>query len=94
MTLHPYSDVLAYSGTATRRRDARRRVRNALGTSRDQAPSAMTALDAALALSQLLEDATAGNLSLRVQRGNAVATISLREAREVVKEAIAARSGS
>jgi hypothetical protein len=50
--------------TAGARKDARRRIRNTLGTSRDPAPDAVKALRAAGDLHELLRDASDGRFEL------------------------------
>lgn len=61
------SEILAYDGTKTRRKEHRRDVRNVLGTSSDAAPNAVETLRAARSLSALLLDATAGTMELVVK---------------------------
>lgn len=88
MTIYsPYSDALAYRGTATRRREMRQKVRNILGTSRDQAPSARRTLDALVQLDHILRDATAGAMRVTIHVGTD--ELSVIQARDRVAQALA-----
>lgn len=55
--------------SATRRRELRMKVRNALGVSSDRAPGPSDAMRAAYAMDDLLRRATNQRYSLRVFRG-------------------------
>ena len=54
------------NGTATRRRELRRRMRNGLGTTRDSAPEAVEALYVAHNANELLELATDGRFGVAI----------------------------
>lgn len=53
--------------SATERRELRRKIRNVLGTSREEAPGAMEAIMVVQQAQRLLELATGGELSLRLE---------------------------
>ena len=77
--------ISAMPGTATRRRELRRLIRNRLGTSRQPAPDLIDTLVTADNLSELLRLASGGQMTLRVQNFNYASTISLREALAVAR---------
>lgn len=60
-----YEDF-AYTGSKTRRKDYRRRIRNILGTSSDDAPTILHALDAARELGALVDVASGGRFGIAV----------------------------
>lgn len=64
-------EISAYDGTKGKRREARQRVRNILGTSSDVAPNARRAFRAASQLDMLIRDATAGEFTLQLTRNGA-----------------------
>lgn len=53
--------------SATKRRDLRRKIRNALGTSSDRAPGPETAIRAAGEMADLLAAATNGTYTIQIQ---------------------------
>lgn len=56
------------SGTRTRRRDARRDLRRIIGTSSDDAPGLLAALDAAEQLRRIIDMASGGRYGLAIVR--------------------------
>lgn len=60
--------ALPHDGTKTRRKDARRSVRNVLGTSSDNAPTLAQALEAADHLKRIIDLASGGRYGLAVVR--------------------------
>lgn len=62
-------DITPRFQSATQRRDLRRKIRNALGTSSDRAPGPETALRAAWKMADLLAAATNGVYRIDIQRG-------------------------
>lgn len=58
----------AYTGSATERRELRRRIRSWLGISRDPAPESRRVFGAVRELARLVELSTGGRYKLVVQR--------------------------
>ena len=77
--------ISATPGTATRRRELRRLIRNRLGASSRPAPELADVLVAADCLSELLLLASGGQMSLRVRNFNYVETVSVREALTIAR---------
>lgn len=60
--------IQPFAGTATRRREHRQALRNALGVSRDPAPTLKQLARAVGLLNNIVQLSTAGDYTLRVQR--------------------------
>lgn len=73
--------------SATRRRELRRRVRNALGPSSHEAPEARATIDAQQALAELVQLATGGAITVRLvyRDGCDHLPIDYAQARQLIK---------
>jgi hypothetical protein len=77
--------------SATERRDLRRSIRNVLGTSREEAPTARQVINAATYLRRMMELASGGRFTLAIvdqQRGEFV---DASKAHAIAREATASR---
>jgi hypothetical protein len=80
--------MVARWGTATFRKDARRKVREVLGTSRADAPEVLDAITAAQHLDKIMDMASDGELRVKLvhaRPGAVDATVTWREAREMAR---------